>query len=107
MRFRDIKFQTLVFALLAVGAGTAWADIPLVEPGVYIQDGASDLRVGLYCAPTVTDWNNDGKKDLVIGQELGGGNVQLFLNQGTDLNPIFNGGVKIESNGVPITMSCS
>ena len=50
------------------------------------------------------DWNNDGAKDLLVG-EFTGGYVNLFLNQGTDLNPVFNGYSKVESGGVPISVS--
>ncbi len=33
------------------------------------------------------------------------GYIWLYLNQGTNLNPVFIGGSKIESNGTPITTS--
>ena len=45
-------------------------------------------------------------KDLVVGQ-FTYGYIWLYLNQGTNLNPVFNGGSKIESNGSPITTSYS
>ncbi len=41
-----------------------------------------DIDVGEQAAPCVTDWNNDGKKDLLVGCE--GGTISLFLNIGTD-----------------------
>ncbi|MHC4945329.1 MAG: hypothetical protein ACYTG7_20125 [Planctomycetota bacterium] len=80
------------------------ADAPELEAGVYIYDGASPLEVDRHSTPTVTDWNNDGAKDLVVGQ-FGYGRIWLFLNQGTNLNPVFNGGSLIESNGTPIQVS--
>ncbi|MHC4945049.1 MAG: hypothetical protein ACYTG7_18695 [Planctomycetota bacterium] len=95
---------TVVFLLLS--AGTLWADTPQVEPGVKIKDGTNDLKVDLMSAPTCVDWNNDGAKDLVVGQEIYG-NIWLFLNQGTDLNPVFNGGSRLKSDGKFITMSYS
>lgn len=52
--------------------------------------------------PTAVDWNNDGEKDLIIGDYYNG-NIYLFLNTGTDLNPVFSGNRKIDSNGTPIT----
>jgi hypothetical protein len=79
--------------------------LPVLDAGVYIKNGSSDLQVSYYSAPTVVDWNNDGKKDLVVGQ-FTSGNVVLFLNVGTDDNPVFNGSTLIQSGGTPITTSC-
>ncbi|MFH1564087.1 MAG: PQQ-binding-like beta-propeller repeat protein [Nitrospirota bacterium] len=62
---------------------------PLFAPGLIIQVGSptKNLDVGENATPCVIDWNNDGKKDLVIGQ--GDGNVYCALNIGTDENPAF------------------
>ena len=78
--------------------------MPDLEPRFNIKDGSQDLKVNLYSAPTSVDWNNDGAKDLIVGQIMYG-YVWLYLNQGTNLNPLFNGGTQIESNGVPIAVS--
>jgi len=80
-------------------------EVPDLEAGVYIQNGSSPLELGGYSSPTVADWNNDGRKDIVAGNISG--NIWLYLNKGTNLNPSFNGGVRIESNGVPIVTSTS
>jgi hypothetical protein len=85
-------------------AAPAQADEPILQPGVFIQDGAANLKVNLYSAPTWADWNNDGAKDLIVGQIYYGW-VLLFLNQGTDLNPVFNRGTNIQSGGVDIAVS--
>ena len=93
-------------AFLFLSVGTLNAGLPpSLDSEVYIYDGANPLSVGSRSAITVIDWNNDGKKDLVVGD--GTGYVWLFVNQGTDLDPLFNGGAKIESNGVPIKVSIS
>jgi len=47
-----------------------------------------DLDVGRYSDPEVTDWNADGKKDLVIGNDSGV--IFLFLNVDTNDHPVFN-----------------
>ena len=39
-------------------------------------------------APVVTDWNNDGKKDLIVGQ-FDHAKIRLYLNYGTDSKPVF------------------
>jgi hypothetical protein len=89
-------------ALLFLCSGSLLADEPYLEEGVYIYDGSQPLSVDRHSTPTVVDWNNDGRKDLVIGQYTYG-YIWLYLNQGTDLNPVFSGGSLIQSNGSPIT----
>lgn len=88
--------------LVLVMAGAMRAEAPDLEEGVFIQDGGGDLLVDWCSVPCVVDWNNDGAKDLLVGQFVNGW-IWLFLNQGTDLNPVFNGGTLVESNGTPIT----
>jgi hypothetical protein len=100
--------KSLVFfaaaALILFAAGTSWAQAPNIEAGVRIKDGSNPLSVDRHSAPSVVDWNNDGKKDLVIGQ-FTYGYVWLYLNQGTNAEPVFNGATQIKSNGVAITTS--
>ncbi|MBI4697975.1 MAG: hypothetical protein HY758_03450 [Nitrospirae bacterium] len=71
--------------------------------GVYIQDGTSDLRAGIWSVPVVYDWDRDGKKDLLVGQRYDGGEnmhygrVNFFKNVGTDRSPFFSGRALIQS----------
>ena len=58
------------------------------------------LLVGYNSNPDVVDWNEDGKKDIVIGEETG--YVRLYLNQGTNSNPVFTAYSNIQSGGVSI-----
>ena len=37
------------------------------------------------------DWNNDGKKDLIMGQSYDDGRVMIYTNAGTHAAPLFNG----------------
>jgi len=90
-------------ALAACCAALAWADDPGAKIGVKIKNGSVDLKLSYDVNPCVVDWNNDGLKDLLMG-EFTGGYVTLFQNLGTDMNPVFNGGVKINSGGTPITV---
>ena len=46
------------------------------------------------------DWNNDGKKDLLSGDTKG--QVWLFLNTGTQTEPVLASGVRLEADGKPI-----
>lgn len=55
--------------------------------------------------PVVVDWNEDGRKDLVIGEEKypqTTGSIRLYLNSGTNSNPVFSTYSYILGGGVPI-----
>jgi hypothetical protein len=60
------------------------------------------IDVGNNSNPDVMDWNEDGKKDIIIGSESGTGTVRLYLNQGTNANPVFTTFSYINCNGSPI-----
>ena len=54
----------------------------------YVQKGGSDYDVGHYSAPYITDWNEDGKKDLLVGCSTG--YTYLLLNVNTNADPVFD-----------------
>jgi TolB-like protein len=64
-------------------------------PGVMVKAAGKDLDVGSDASPCVVDWNEDGKKDLVMGK--GNGEIYIFLNEGSDQQPVF--GKPIQLNG--------
>ena len=68
-----------------------------------INDNGTPIDVGYYGAPTMYDWNNDGAKDLVLGQ-FDSGRVRLYLNQGPDTAPAFNGYTFFQSGGGDIVL---
>lgn len=41
-----------------------------------------------FAIPCVTDWNRDGRKDLLVGYQSGG-MIDLYLNSGSDAQPVF------------------
>lgn len=57
-------------------------------------------RAAGYARPDVYDWNNDGRKDLLVAD--GRGWLFLYLNTGTDANPILDEGARMLANGKPI-----
>ncbi len=63
----------------------------------YVQSNSADLTVPaagcLGCFPRVVYWDADDRKDLLVG--LSDGTVKIFLNIGTDSEPIFGGGYGI------------
>ena len=64
---------------------------PVFDDGRYLQVGPAggkvNINVGGRPALTVADWDNDGRKDLVVGAK--DGTVRLFINAGTDAAPDF------------------
>jgi len=60
----------------------------------YAQSNGTDLvRTGddsMGCFPRVVYWDADSRKDLLIGRA--DGKVEIFLNTGTDSDPVFDAG---------------
>ena len=54
----------------------------------YLQANGADIDCGSYSVPCVNDWNEDGNKDLLIGDT--GGQFFLFINYGTNSEPRFS-----------------
>lgn len=79
----------LIVLSLVVFCGAAAAALPEFASGVRLQaDGKNiDVKIG-HLVPAVMDWNNDGKKDLIVGQ-FSGGRISVYLNKGADNAPVF------------------
>jgi sugar lactone lactonase YvrE len=56
-----------------------------------------DLPMMAGAVPFVADWNNDGRKDLLVG--LSDGTVKLFINEGLENAPAFGMGVDVIAAG--------
>jgi hypothetical protein len=63
--------------------------------------GGSPPAPGTYAIPCVTDWNGDGRKDLIVGYQSTG-KVALFLNAGSDASPAFANFANLQAGGVDI-----
>ena len=61
----------------------------LVGERIYIECDGKLLDVGTYSAPMVTDWNGDGKQDLLVG-EFAYGRIRFYPNEGENYDPVFN-----------------
>jgi hypothetical protein len=62
----------------------------------------TDIDVGDRATPTVVDWNNDGKKDVVVGDKVG--KVRVFVNEGSDVAPDFRTSQFLQNNGVDLVV---
>lgn len=71
------------------------------RPGQLISAGGGALAPGLYAVPCATDWNGDGRKDLLVGYQFAG-KLALYLNVGTDANPVFTNYANLQAGGVDI-----
>ncbi len=93
-----VSLTVFVFAMFFSTATAA------MREGVKIEaDGkVIDIERG-HLVPCVSDWNNDGKKDLIVGQ-LSGGKVRLYLNQGTDSAPVFKDFGYLKAGGEEISL---
>jgi hypothetical protein len=82
---------------VAVLINTGTVTNPAFSSWSYVLDGGSSLDVGYRSSPAVGDWNRDGKKDLLIGDEYG--NIRYYENVGTDASPLFNGAEILQVGG--------
>ena len=70
----------------------AGQDLTWGEPG-----SKALVDVAGRAAPAVTDWNSDGKEDLIVGNIVG--RAYVWLNEGTDTAPDFRGVFMAEADG--------
>lgn len=66
------------------------AGAPLLSEGI-------PITVGTRAAPISDDWNEDDRKDLLVGNF--DGNILIFINEGTDDGPLFNAPTTLQMAG--------
>ena len=74
---------------------------PILHNAGRIKANSTDIDVGNLSVPDVNDWDEDGRKDLIIGCDAG--NVYVYLNTGTNAAPAFQSSFKIQANGTNIS----
>jgi len=74
---------------------------PIFSISSKIAGGPIDLDAGSRVIPFVIDFNNDGNKDLIVGDEYG--YVKLYLNSGSNQNPVFTDGYPFQINAGTLT----
>jgi hypothetical protein len=94
----------LLTLLLAGGlSSAAHAQQIQFRPGTLLQASGTTLRVSSYAIPCVADWNGDGRKDLLVGYQTAS-KVALYLNTGTDANPVFTTSVSLQAGAADICL---
>ena len=75
--------------------------LPVFSSPIVLKDAEGlEIAVDSYCTPCVVDWNEDNKKDILLGS--GGGTLSLYLNRGSDSEPLFAPPCSIEVEGVEL-----
>ncbi|MBN2088212.1 choice-of-anchor D domain-containing protein [candidate division KSB1 bacterium] len=84
---------------------------PLFDSVEKIKANGIDLQVprdgggtNYYSVPCVVDWNNDGKKDLLIGCFYNG-SIYFYRNWGTNNAPVFTTSSKLRADGVDLSVN--
>jgi TolB-like protein len=88
---------------LFLNAGAA--DSTDFAAGVKVQAAGKDLDVGSDASPCVIDWNEDGKKDLVMGK--GNGTIFVFLNEGSNEQPVFGKPTQLNGGSLDVGSNSS
>ncbi|MFC1552584.1 leucine-rich repeat domain-containing protein [Candidatus Latescibacterota bacterium] len=72
---------------------------PIYGDYITIEDNDGIISSLTYLHPNITDWNNDGLFDLIIGKsgQLNSAYVYLFINTGILGNPVFEAGSQLSS----------
>ncbi|UCG42350.1 MAG: hypothetical protein JSU73_10820 [candidate division WOR-3 bacterium] len=97
-----LKLTVLALACL-VATPLALAEIPRFAEPELIQDGGVPIDVGNYAAPMMFDWNEDGRKDMIVGQ-FSSGYIRFYPNVGEDSAPVFSGFEYMRASGSQITL---
>lgn len=79
-----------------------------------VFDTGTDLTVGpvgskviitasTRATPSLADWNNDGKRDLIVGGM--DGKIRVYINEGTDSSPDYRTVQVIQSSGADLAVT--
>jgi hypothetical protein len=82
-----------VFSSCIIAFGAKNEKIIKLGKPILIQGKKSPIKVKQqeFAYPVVYDWNHDGKKDLIIGENSTRAKFRVYLNKGTDAKPKFSG----------------
>lgn len=69
------------------------------------DDSVNFLNTSECVSPCFTDWDGDGLIDLLTGYWDDGGNIRLYINNGTEEMPIYNSWSNLESDGKLLKVS--
>ena len=85
------------------GAITLYQGVPTDETIAFNEGTVLDLPLTPGAVPFAADWNNDDKKDLLVGSS--NGTITLFKNIGTEASPQFDEGLMQQATDGLITVA--
>ena len=90
-----------IFSRLFIFKNIGSAANPVLAAAVPVYANGVPLDGNTRGTPLVCDWNNDGKKDIFIGEDVGAssGGFMFYRNTGTDAAPVLAAGVQILPGG--------
>ncbi|MDO8684183.1 MAG: VCBS repeat-containing protein [Armatimonadota bacterium] len=72
---------------------------PILAPGVLLTySNGTPIQHSYRATPLVCDWDKDGKKDLVAGEDIG---MFFYKNSGSDASPVLSTPEQITFGGLP------
>lgn len=76
-------------------------------PEEFVKAYEVDIGVPGYSVPSFVHWDDDGLKDLIVGEGpyLDTGRVRVYLNEGTSSDPQFLDYFYAQSNGSDLTVA--
>ena len=98
--------SAVLLSLLATILPSVHADPVHLRPATNLFVGTAVMDLGDYAIPCVADWNGDGRKDLLVGYRYAD-KVAVFLNVGTDAQPILADSFNLQAGGVDIYVAGS
>lgn len=80
--------KILCFAILTGFAVSISGQAPRFYEPEFLFSQGDTIDVILYSSPIICDWDNDGDKDLLVGQFFHG-YISFYENIGTNYAPVF------------------
>ena len=101
-----MRFCSFLVIGLLLFAGEVGAAELMLGPEQMVQAGGVEIVVPGYSVPSFVDWNNDGWKDLIVGEGSGSitPRVRLYLNEATEGEPVFSSFSYVQAHGVDLTV---
>jgi hypothetical protein len=96
-KYKHMKTKNIIILLITVFFSiTVYSEnkkITKLSKPILIQGKNKSIKLkgAGYAHPAVYDWNQDGKKDLIIGEFSEKSTFRVYLNIGTDAEPKFSG----------------
>jgi hypothetical protein len=102
---KGVLLITLMVSAFMMPPSEGFASLLNLGPEEIVQADGYDIMVPGYSVPSFVDWDNDGKKDLLVGEGGGFGDakIRVYLNVGTKSNPQFSNYFCAQSDGFDLT----